>query len=298
MKNNIIDKVTSLGITLALGSAIGLSACGKKENNYIPMTEIFYDENADGIDETFEQQITDSNVQIENIIKLEDSIELIKKLHEIDFKNFANSEYINITKQDIDNLNIDEIEKMYEEYQSLSNEKIDKTDYQKQEQLYNLSIDLYDSYIKLNTFINNNGYSIIHDFGMDLYKAIIIDAANFSGNETNVIAIINQYQGSGSENSNKATYTSDKGYQVEIGIDKKSKLYSLIGKVSEYQGYNDNNDTHIVIRYDENNIEEIEEVLAFYKECIYTNYEVKENYFTFVKEPEILVSKKTNVPTR
>lgn len=298
MNKKILDKITSLGITLALSSSIGLAACAKKENNYIPMSEVFYDENSDGIDDAFEQKVTDSNIQIENITNLEKSIELIRKLKEINFENISNKEYVNITKEDVDNLNIDAIEEKYAEYKTITNEKIDETDYQKQEQLYEITKDLYESYIILNTYINNNGYKTIHNFGMDLYKAIILDTANFSGNETNVVAIIEQYQGSGSETLNRTTYTSDSGYQAYLDINPKSKLYSLIGKVSEYQEYSDIKDFHIVLKYDEKTIKEIEETLDFYKECIYTDYEIKDNSFLFFKKPEEIISKKTKVPTK
>lgn len=204
----------------------------------------------------------------------------------------------NTKKEDVDNLNIDAIEEKYAEYKTITNEKIDETDYQKQEQLYEITKDLYESYIILNTYINNNGYKTIHNFGMDLYKAIILDTANFSGNETNVVAIIEQYQGSGSETLNRTTYTSDSGYQAYLDINPKSKLYSLIGKVSEYQEYSDIKDFHIVLKYDEKTIKEIEETLDFYKECIYTDYEIKDKSFLFFKNPEEIISKKTKVPTK
>lgn len=298
MNKKILDKITSIGITLALSSSIGLSACAKKENNYIPMNEIFYDENTDGIDDTFEQKITDSTVQIQNITKLEKSIKLIKQLKNINYKDVSNNEFINITKEDIDNLNIDEIENLYEDYQKITEEIIKETDYHNQEKLYSITKKLYESYIKLNTYINNYGYNNIYNFGTDLYKAIILDTANFDGNETNVSALIGQYQGSGSDNSNRATYTSDSGYQAVLDINPKSKLYSLIGKVSQFEEYSDIEDFHLALKYDEKTIEELEETLDFYKECIYTNYEIKDKSFLFLKEPEEIDSKETNVPTR
>lgn len=297
MNKKVIDKITSLGITLALSTSLGLAACSKKGNNYIPMNEIFYDENNEGIDDSFEQKVTDSNNQIENITKLEKSIELIKEIKKINFKEIYENDYIHITKEDLDNLNIDEIEKIYEEYQNITNEKIDQNDYQKQEKLYDIKKELYESYIKLNTYINNYGYNNIYNFGMDLYKSIILDTANLNGNETNVTALINQYKG-GEEYAHNATYIGDNGYQAVIDINQNSKLYSLIGKVSEYEEFKEIKDFNIVLKYDEQTIKEIEETLDFYKECIYTDYEIKNNNFLFVKNPEEIISKETKVPTK
>ena len=57
-------------------------------------------------------------------------------------------------------------------------------------------------------------------------------------------------------------------------------------------------DFHIIIIYDEKLIEELKDVIDFYKECIYTKYEVENNSFLFLQEPDIIVSKETKVPIR
>lgn len=297
MNKKILDKITSIGITFALSSTLGLAACAKKSNNYIPMTEVFSDENTDGIDDAFEQKTTNSENQIEKIEKLEKSIELIKKIKDIDFKDIYNNTVINITKEEVDKIDLDEIERQYKEYQTLSKEKISNTDYQKQERLFIAKKELYKSYALLNTQINNYGYTTLYEFGKNLYKTIILDTANLNGNETNVTALINQYKGGG-EYAHNATYTSDSGYQTVIDIDPNSKLFLLIEKVSEYEDYKEVSDFHIELAYDEMTVKKIEETLNLYKECIYTKYEINDKSFLFLKEPEEIISKETKVPTK
>lgn len=293
--NKVIDKVTSIGITLALSTSLGLSACAKKQNNYIPMSEVFYDRNNEGIDDTFQQKITESSIQIEKITKLERCIDLIKKIRAIDFNDEDKTEMISITKEEVDNINLDIVESVYEEYQIMTDSRFKLTDSHKQKQLKNMKKDLYNYYIVLNTYINNYGYNTIYDFGMDLYKSIILDTSHINGNETNIEATVNNYMGGGSPDKHIAR---SKKSDETIRIESNSKLYNLIGKVSEYKEYEKLKDFHIIIIYDEKLIEELKDVIDFYKECIYTKYEVENNSFLFLQEPDTIVSKETKVPIR
>lgn len=295
MNKKIIDKMTSLSITLALTAGLTLPACGKKSNDYVQMDEVFYDQNVEGIDDTFEQKISDSSFQISNIIKLEEFINELKKLREIDF-NKVSIQNLSIRQADVENIDIEEIETRYKKYEQLKEEKISETDYGKQEQLYNITKQLYEDYIKLNSYINYYGNKTIYSFGKNLYKAIILDVGNFNGNETNVTALINIYRGSSEMEGNSAYYESDDGYEVSIDIDKKSKLYSVIGKVSEYADSQEQKEFHIILEYDENKIKELEDTLNLYKECIYTEYRIDDKMFIIIPTKSKIKSGKTEVP--
>lgn len=297
MKKTIIDKITSIGISLALSTSLGLAACSKKPNNYIPMSEIFYDENTVGIDDEFEHRITDSSIQIEKITKLERSIDLLKKIKKIKFEDSDKPEMLSISKDDVDNINLDIVESMYEEYEIMTNGPIKKLDSHKQEQLQKMKIELYKYYIKLNSYINNYGYNTIYTFGMDLYKSIILATTNTNGNETNTSATINNYVGSGSDYKNIA-HMRNNGEPKQTEIKRGSKLYDLIGNVSNHEEYKKLKDFHIVIVYDKKKIKEMEDIINFYKECIYTRYEVDNNSFLLFDEPDTIVSKETTVPTK
>lgn len=294
--NKIIDKVTSIGITLALSTTLGLSACAKKQNNYIPMSEVFYDENNEGIDDIFEKRISDSYEKIQDIQKIERSIDLVKKLNEMDFKDVPEIN-LNISEDEIYFINLDIVESIYEEYQIMTDGKIELTDSHKLEQLQNMKEELYKYYVMLNMYINKYGYSAISRFGKGLYKAIILDTADLCGSEKNVEAKVD-ISSDKEYHQHTATYRLSEDNFKQFDINSNSNLCTLIRTVGEFENHETPKDSDVYSEYNEEEIEKMEDAIELIKECIYTNYELKHHEFLFAKENDELVSGKINVPTR
>ena len=64
------------------------------------------------------------------------------------------------------------------------------------------------------------------------------------------------------------------------------------------ENYNNLKELKVSSTYDKEEIETIEEALKFYKECIYTEYEVKDHKVLFFDGQDELLSKDTIVPTK
>lgn len=277
VNKKLLSLLVSGSLVLSLGS------CNSKKYNYLPMSEIFYDENVDGLDDFFEDRISDSNRQITDITTLERSLNCILNLASIDYSTSRvtySRDYVVEHLYDIDSDKLDEIEADYSSYQSLLQGSSNMSEDEIGESIIPLRDKLYEDYVLLLNFVNHQGRTICYQFGNRLYDSIILSAGGYEGNEHNVEAKVDIYQ-STEEPLGIASYHNG-DVQDTTFIPLNSTLYNLIMAVGEYQDYKTLPETFdLYIRVDDlsqeqlNYIKSLYSTINYYKQAMATSYEMR-----------------------
>ena len=281
MKKFSIDKLKSLGIVVALAGGLVLPGCAKTDN-YILIEESFYDSNSEGTDDVFEERAFNSTERINRLAYLENCINAIKAINKIDFSDVTADDLIN-SKYEKSGFSLIDSKERYRKYLEL--EKNGNSD-----ELFDLKVRLRKDFQLLNMYIMENADNDLYDFGTGLYKAIILDTADLEGSENNVKARVDILDAE-KRTYGLAEYTSDDGFYTSIKIADKSLLYKLVGETSKYDPDNKKEEEFHIYEIDEKKFSDIEDTLKLYKECIYSEF-VLENDFGV----ETLNSRNTNVP--
>lgn len=286
---SINKKLLSLLVSGSL--ALSLGSCTNKKYDYLPMSDIFYDENVDGLDDFFETRISDSDRQISDLTTLERSIACIKNLSNIDFSDTDitfSKEYVVNHLHDINDKKLDEIEADYHAYESLLQGSSEMSEDLREDSIRSLKDSLYEDLILLLNHVNVKGRTICYQFGNRLYDSIILSTMGYSGNEDNVEASIYdvEYKNSG---VHTFKYTDGDFYDSSY-IDSASILFSLIGEVGRYDAYKDYPKSydlfiqvHGVSEEQFDYINELQGLIDFYKVAMATSFEADpiKNFFIF-----------------
>lgn len=265
---SISNKFLSLLLSGTL--AFTLVGCNSRKPRYIPFNEIFYDVDSDGIDDAFENRISDSSEQIQNMIILEKDISLIHRLLEIDFDDIDEVYSISDLMNDSQNITLDDLEQieskinLYNETGSL-----------------NLKKDLYRDLLLLINYVQYRGNTTMYNFGNRLYDSIILDAGNFVGDEDNIYALVDEFHGGSMSTRDYARYNNGDD-EMSIKIDDGSQLYKLIAETGRYQNYRELPYQYdLYISYDSSINKEILEIIskledsiAIFKEAMVTDYDM------------------------
>ena len=298
MKNKQGDIITNLkvfALSIALAGSVTLPGCGKKPE-YVPMNEIFYDADNTGIDDTFEDKVPDGEEEISNVIELETYLDLGRQIYDIISKLpsnfFDGGDRHNIISalsyDDIENIDINKVQSLIIEYNSITtdengnNIRINNLSPADRERLYLITRELYENFVLINTYINNNGYSDLEAFGLNLSKAIFLDTTGYAGTTADIEVRIGQYVGSG-DTENYFLYNNPEGYTDKTGI-YDHDLIKLINVVLDCREESQETTDHILcLEYDRRTYDELEEYIALYKEYMYGNYEITEDIFSGYK---------------
>lgn len=290
MKNlNVNQKLLSALLTGAL--SLSLVGCGHPKKEYVSFQDIFYDENVEGVDDTFEGQITDSNLQIANIEKLEKSMELIPQLMEIDYRDVEvtlSKEEVSQNYQDVSMEQLDNIEEQINSYYTMikgSNSMMEDPD------IIQLKSELYHQLIYLINYVRYSGKTTLFHFGNRLYDSIFLETSSYAGGERNVEARVGVSKGSSVPPLNYVSYSyGEENELVEIPVN--SQYYYLVSEVGSYQDYQELPETmDLYIRYDSDidadvleMIKQYQETLNLYKESMVTSYELVPHKGSFLEE--------------
>ena len=278
---SVNKKLLSLLVSGSL--ALSLGSCNSKKYNYLPMSEIFYDENVDGLDDFFETRISDSNHQIEDIVTLERSLNCIMDLATIDYSDSRitySKDFVVDHLYDIDSDKLDEIENDFNTYSSMLMGSSNMSDEERRESIIPLRDKLYEDYVLLLNFVNHQGRTICYQFGNRLYDSIILSTCGYEGNEHNVEAKVDVYQ-SGDEPLGVIDYHND-DVQDRAYIKYNSTLYNLIMDVGEYQDYKSLPESfNLYIQVEDLSQEQLDYIhhlfskIAYFKQAMATSYEAK-----------------------
>lgn len=312
-KSDILTKLKVFGTAFVLAATIApVSGCAKKGENYIPTSEIFYDDNNTGIDDTFENSVPNSDEEISNVTKLETYLDLGKQLYEI-ISNM-NSQIFNsedrtsatsgLSYEDIENINVDEILNLIDEYNEITTDengkeiRISALSPDEREKLYLIIKELYQNYVLINTYIIDNGYSDLAIYGLDLSKAILIDTAKYEGNAEDVEVWIDVTKGN--DHYNYYSYQNEQGFNDIIEI-YQNEIYDLVKTAIECESKAEEQaeNTELIFEYDEKTYEDLENILNQYKECIYASYEITtDGIVPFLPEGPHIEYTEGTVPTK
>lgn len=269
-------KILSLLVSGSL--SFSLMGCRALGSNYIPMDEMFYDENDEGLDDVFESKITDSDVKIDNICRLERSILLIRQLLLIDYKDVIppvmGFDYENVTDEDID-----KIEEELFDYLSLKCSKNGDSQEQKSELLAKKRL-LYERLILLINYVKYRGSYDLYQFGRGLYSSVILDTLGYDGNEKNVAAVVSDIIGIG----NVSSYSYGDIFKV-LKIPYDSQMYDLVFETLRYEGNmklpSDYQSSYTYVDSDKKELlkllDQFDDTIQVYKESMVTQYKVKEH---------------------
>ncbi len=287
MKLNInCKKLISLAITGGL--AFSICGCMNTKNKYISMSEIFYDEDAEGIDDFYESRITDGKSKINQLIILEDSISLIRELMKIDYQGVEHTLSKDYVVQNIQSLSIDDVNQIkeeLEEYNALLKGSSSMSEDEKNETIHRMRGDLYEKLVLLIDYLKYHGRTDLYCFGDGLYSSIILDAMGRDGDEHNIEAYTNAYMGSSSPLENTAYYKKD-GESDSLQVIYGSAMYELISETQLYQdAIQLPEEYEIFIRFDKDMKDDIEKeflhpfekTIAKYKKAMATSYRVNEH---------------------
>lgn len=313
-KSDILTKLKVFGAAITLAATIvPVSGCAKKGENYIPTSEIFYDDNNTGIDDTFENSVPNSDEEISNVTKLETYLDLGKQLYEIisnmNSQMFDSEDRASATSElsygDIENIDITEIQNLINEYNEITTDengkeiRISALSPAEREKLYLIIKELYQNYVLINTYIIDNGYSDLAIYGLDLSKAILIDTAKYEGNAEDVEVWIDVYKGS-NEYQNYYSYQNEQGFNDIITFNQ-NEIYDLVKTAIECESKAEEQaeNTELIFEYDEKTYEDLENILNQYKECIYASYEITtDGIVPFLPEGPHIEYTEGTVPTK
>ena len=285
MENMKINK-RLLSILVSGATVFTLAGCPRyQKEEYVPMREIFHDDNNEGYDDAFEHIVSDSLVQIEDIEKLEKSIDILRQLLEIDFFNiyydFPEDDMLN----NIDGFSLHDLDVLEDEITVYNTMSSDSNFASKEEKEHTLNIRksaLYRKLVILRNYLDYHADYTLYHFGQKLYDLILLSTGGYNGNEKNMTAIIDGYNGSSVQPQNMATYSND-GNKETIEIIEGSLMYKLVGEVDEYSeseklpaktvyytSYTEDEKKELLKR-----LTEYEDTLTLYKKAIATRYEIK-----------------------
>lgn len=288
MKNiKISNKLLSLLLSGTL--AFSLVGCKGKKSEYIPFNEIFYDANMEGIDDAFEERISNSQEQINDVEVLEKTMSLIHELTDIDYKGVEEEYSIPYLMENSSNLSLDDLSQIEENLNAYNELKEGTSFWNKNDnsdEMDELRRELYKSLLLLLNYVRYHANTTLYNFGRALYDSIILDAGSYDGNEKNVYAIICNYEGGTIPYSNYAVYdNSATDTHRVIGIEENSPFYRLVLETSRYQDFEELPVSYeVFISYSKDDkkaileeLEQYERSMDLFKESMIASYEVRKH---------------------
>ena len=288
MKNiKISNKLLSLLLSGTL--AFSLVGCRGKKSEYIPFNEIFYDANVEGIDDAFEERISNSQEQINDVEVLEKTMALIHELVDIDYRDVKGVYTYPYLVEKSSNLSLDDLNQIEENLNAYKELKEGTSFWNKNnnsDEMNELRSELYGSLLLLINYVRYHGNTTLYNFGRALYDSIILDAGHYDGDESNVSASLHNYEGASVPYSNDAVYYNSKtNTHIVIKIEEGSPFFELVKATSKYQDFEEYPDEYpVAIAYSKKDkgkileeLKPLEKSLAKFKELMCVKYRIEEH---------------------
>lgn len=269
---SVPHKVCKVALAWVLAtSGLPLSACNAKSDaGVIPLQQTFYDNNETGLDDAFEKCVPYSEEKIMEMQNLERYIELDEQL-----KSLVDNVEFNKNKDTIEHLiSTGSISNHLDSPEEIDAKIKAYNDAEDKDQKDNIGSELVIQFYLLNKYLKNS-YNTVINFGLDLAKASVADAANLkdiSGLKVSPIF-------DGSKHEVHPSYSITGGYD-SYSAKRDTPIYAVIDNVficQDAESYK--NDSASDMDYNQYRNDTLQEAIESYKLALMYDYDLDENKY-------------------